>query len=119
MGYYLFQHPETEEVVEVFQRMNEDHLYISEDGTMWNRIYVNPKVSIDTKIDPYSSRDFVEKTKNKNGTIGDLWDRSAELSERRAKIEGSDSIKDKAANSYKDKTGKEHPHAKPDFDIFS
>ena len=37
MPIYLFQHPETEEVAELFFGMNDEKKYIDEDGTEWKR----------------------------------------------------------------------------------
>jgi len=109
MGLYIYQHPVTEEIVEVWQTMNQEHAYIDSNGISWSRIFTKPQASIDTQIDPHSSRDFVEKTRNKRGSIGEMWDKSAELSEKRTKIGGHDPIKEKAQQSYTQRTGKEHP----------
>lgn len=109
MPIYLYQHPKTEKITEVYQSMEDEHIYIDPDGVKWNRVFTKPQASIDTQIDPHSSKDFVEKTRNKNATIGELWDRSAELSEKRAKTGGRDETKIKAQESYTRRTGKEHP----------
>jgi hypothetical protein len=109
MPIYLYQHPKTEKINEVYQSMEDEHIYIDPDGVKWNRVFTKPQASIDTQIDPHSSKDFVEKTRNKNATIGELWDRSAELSEKRAKTGGRDETKIKAQESYTRRTGKEHP----------
>ena len=82
MPYYLFSHPETEEIREIFFHMNDEKVYIDENGLKWKREYVVPQASIDANIDPYSSRAFVEKTK-KAGTVGELFDLSKEMSEKR------------------------------------
>lgn len=82
MPYYLFSHPETEEVCEIFFHMNDEKVYIDENGLKWKREFVVPQASIDANIDPYSSRAFVEKTK-KAGTVGELFDLSKEMSEKR------------------------------------
>ena len=68
---------------------------------------VNPNTSIDTQIDPWSTKDFVDKTKNKGGTLGDLFDKSAELSRKRASENGGvDPIKRKSEKTYsKDRKG--------------
>jgi hypothetical protein len=114
MPIYLYQHPETEKITEIYQSMVEEHVYIDSDGVKWNRIFTKPQASIDTQIDPNSSRDFVEKTRNKKGTIGEMWDKSAELSEKRARMAGHDPVKEKAQESYTKRTGKEHPSIKQD-----
>ena len=107
MATYLYQNPETKEVKEIFQSMQEKHTY-SENGVEWNRIFTVPQSSIDTRIDPWSAKDFVEKTGKKSGTLGGLWDKSRELSEKRKGSSNFDPIKDKHYESYKQKVGKDH-----------
>lgn len=110
MPIYIYEHPTTGETVEIFQGINDEHVY-SQDGVKWNRIITAPNVSADS-INPNSPQDFIDKTKNKNYTLGDLWDKSKELSEARAKKHGgADPIKEKAKNEYKKKTKKDHPLA--------
>lgn len=101
---YLYRNPETGEVKEVTQKMSEVHVY-SEDGVLWDRIFLAPKIAIDTKINPFSQRDFTEKTGRKRGTVGDLWDKSAELSEKRKQVAGRDEVKEKAYKDYSEKRG--------------
>ena len=66
-------------------------------------------MSFDVQCDPNSSKDFARVT-NKGGTIGDLWDRSAELSAKRAdKNGGIDPVKDKFFEKYsKERGGQKH-----------
>ena len=109
MPIYLFESPITKEIKEIFQTMSEEHFY-QEDNIKWNRIFTKPNASIDTEINPHSSAEFIEKTKKKNYNMGQLWDKSAELSEKRAKYTGKDPIKEKVAKDYSKKThGKKHP----------
>jgi len=109
---YLYKHPETGEVKEVLQGMNDEHVY-EEDGHIWQRIFTVPSASIDTKIDPFSSSEFIRKT-NKRGTVGDVMDLSAELSEKRAESHGKeDPVKRKMFSDYKKKVGKDHLLDKP------
>jgi len=82
MPEYFFKNPETEEIISVIQKMNDVHEYI-ENGIKFERLFTIPQASIDTNIDPRSARDFVEKTGRKKGTIGDLWNTSAECAEKR------------------------------------
>jgi hypothetical protein len=109
MPLYIFQNPETGEIKEVVQSMNQEHTY-TEDGTEWDRVWTTPQVAMDVKIDPFSTKQFVDKT-NKPGTYGDLMDRSAELSEARAEKNGGvDPVKQKFFDDYsKTRGGKRHP----------
>lgn len=109
MPIYLFQNQETEEITEVFFGMNDDKKHIDENGLEWKRIFTVPNASIDTKIDPNSAKEFVQKTGNKKGTVGDMLDLSAELSAKREAKDGKDSVKEKFFEDYKKKTnGKKH-----------
>lgn len=107
---YLYEHPETGEIKEVWQGMNDVHEY-EENGVAWNRVFTSPNANIDTKIDPFNSRDFVEKTRNKKGTFGDLLDASKEASEKRAdKVGDVDPYRKKMWDKHKkDFGGKPHP----------
>lgn len=108
MPIYLFQHPETNQVKEVVLGMNEPKVY-QHDGVNWVRIFTIPNAAIDTQVDPHSAKDFVKAT-NKKGTLGDLFDRSAELSEKRKEKIGHDPLKEKYYENYsKTRKGKKHP----------
>lgn len=108
MGMYIYESPEGE-VKEVFQKMDELHVY-AENGVEWKRVFVNPTASVDTKIDPFSSKDFTEKTGKKKGTMGNLFDASKEASMKREEVMGKDPVKEKFLKDYSDKRGgKAHP----------
>lgn len=113
MPIYLYQNEETGEVKEILQSMNEEHVYF-ENGLQWKRVYTVPSASIDTNINPFSEKEFVEKTGTKRGTIGDVMDLSSELSQKRAELNGKeDPVKRKMFNDYEKKTGKKHLSDKP------
>ena len=112
MPLYLFQHPKTKKIIEVVQKMNEDHVYIDDKGIKWERVFTKPQAAMDTQISATDSKDFVSKTRNKNYTIGQLWDKSAELSQKRGGMSGKDEVRNNAEKAYEKKTGKKHPHAK-------
>jgi predicted nucleic acid-binding Zn ribbon protein len=107
MPIYLFKNPETEEIIEVFQNMKDDHVYIDSNNLQYERVFTSPYSSVDSKIDPFSSKDFAEKTRNKKGTIGDLLNESKELSERRGGSSG-DPILKKYLKSYEKDKGVKH-----------
>lgn len=107
MPIYVFENPNTLELIEVFQSINEEHSYYDESGLKYNRVITPPFVSFDTKIDPYSSSSFIEKTKNKKGTIGDLLDASRDLSEKRGG-DKNDPVKNKYYKDYEKKNGVKH-----------
>ena len=101
MPIYEYQNPETGELIEVLQTMVEDHVYFDSDGLEWKRVFTAPNMAIDSQIDPYSTKDFVQKTENKKGTVGDMMDYSKELSQERAEKNGGiDPVKEKYYKDY-------------------
>ena len=114
MPIYVYQHPETEEYIELLQGMNDPHEYTDADGMEWKRIFFVPNASFDTEVDPYSQSDYMKATANKKGTIGDMMDYSKELSAKRADKDGKDPVKEKFLRQYEKKHGKKHlSEAKP------
>ena len=111
MPIYVYKHPEKDEYREVFKGMNDEHSY-AEGGVQWKRVFLSPNASIDTSIDPYSKQHYIDATYSKKGTLGDAMDLSAELSAKRADIEGGkDAVKEKFYDDYaKTRNGAEHPN---------
>ena len=108
MPEYRFSNPNNDkEYIDVFFHMDDNKAYIR-DGIKWNRIFTIPQSSIDTKVDAWDSKSFLKAT-NKKGTIGELMDRSSELSEKRGGR--SDPLKQKYYENYSKKRGgnKLHP----------
>jgi len=103
MPEYLFTDPEKpDEIISVHQGINDEHVF-EIDGRKCDRVFTVPQASIDTQIDPFSQRQFVEKTSGP-GTMGEMWDRSAELSNQRAsKNGGIDPVKQKHFMKYANK----------------
>lgn len=116
MPIYIFHNQKTDQYKEIVMSMNDKHEYIDENGFKWDRIFTCPKMSIDTEINPFSEKEFNDKFANKKGTVGDLWDKSEELSEKRKKSAGRDEIKEKTISTYEKHThGIKHPFRhKPD-----
>jgi len=103
MPIYLFKNPKTGKVVSIFQQMNEDHTY-SQDGIKYERVFTVPNAQIDADIDLNSSEKFVEKTGKMKGTLGEIWDYSQELSNKRAEKNGGiDPVRQKAEEKYSKK----------------
>jgi len=102
MPIYLFQHPESGEQVEVLLGMNEDKFYIDGDGIEWQRVFLAPNATIDAELDPFSSRSFIDKT-NSKGSMGDLMERSKEMSEKRKDKLGFDPVQKKYFEEYSKK----------------
>lgn len=112
MPLYIYAHPKTGETVEIIQRMTETHEYVK-DGVAWKRVWTKPQMSVDAApVDPYNPKDFIKAT-NKKGSVGELWDRSAELSAKREQKDGIDHIREKHYDRYeKEHKGQMHPQRK-------
>lgn len=102
MPAYEFSNPSNpEEKHIVFQGISEVHEYYYQ-GVKWDRVWDVFTIGA-AKVDPNSVQDFLDKT-SKGGTIGDLWDRSAELSAMRAeKNNGVDPIAEKKKEKQREK----------------
>ena len=113
MPVYLFQHPETEEVIEVIQRMKEPHVYVDESGTKWERLWVSPNASADVNIDPHNANAFNDKHRhNDKASYGDIVDHAKELSKVRKEKSGlgDDPVKRKYFDDWSSqRKGKRHP----------
>ena len=100
MPTYVFENPNTGETIEVVQKMSDFHIYIDYDGVEWRRVWHTPNAATDTQIDPHNSKDFVEKTRNMKGTMGDLWDAAKEAGQKRKERDGEDKIQKKWFKDY-------------------
>tara|TARA_A100001515_G_C4533364_1_gene197668 strand:- start:54 stop:446 length:393 start_codon:yes stop_codon:yes gene_type:complete len=115
---YSFRNTKTNEIKEVEMPMKDYKPYKGENGNedFWERIYDIPQVNIgDSKAeDPFNTNSFIDKTSRLKGSYGDIMDYSAELSEKRAALNGGeDPIKRKHFDNYEKKTGKKHLQDKP------
>ena len=114
MPLYIFSNPKDEsEIVEVVMSVHDKHEFIK-DGIRWDRIFTKPQAATDSRCDPFSSRDFVDKSRNKKGNLGNLFDEAKEMSLKRQDKLGIDPVKQKFYEDYKNKRkGKvEHPDVK-------
>lgn len=110
MPLYTYEHPETEEIVDIIQGMNDEHVYIDEKGVQWKRVFHIPEANIDSQIDPFSNQSFKDKTANQKGTYGDIIDQSKEMSQRRKDKLGYDPVQKKYFQEYsKKRRGLKHP----------
>lgn len=115
MPLYTFEHIATGRIEEAFFHMDDTKVYSGPNGDQpgqWRRYWgVPPSAAVDTVIDPHSEKDFVKVTAKHKGTMGELWDRSAELSQIRASKEGGvDPVKQSYYDQFTRKRGgKKHP----------
>ena len=120
MPIYTYFRESTEEFVDVFQGMNDVHEYKGADGNEydWKRVYYSPQMAMDTQIDPFSSKQFNDRTRDKKGTVGHMLDYSAEMSDKRASQAGGiDPVKQKYFDNYaKERRGSRHQLEKQTFE---
>ena len=103
MPTYIYQNPKTGEIIEICQSINDEHKYIDAKKLEWNRVFTPLQINADL-LNPLSSeKEFVQYTKNRKGTIGDLWDKSRELSEKRQKAYGKDPVKESFMKKWSSK----------------
>jgi hypothetical protein len=100
MIYKFFNPDNPEEVIEVSQKMNDVHEYFDSDGKQWKRVFEVPGMTMDTKISPFSQKDFLKKTANTK-TYGEAWKISKEMSDARAsKIGAPDPMRIQAEKKF-------------------
>lgn len=110
MPIYIFANPANEEeIIEVVMSVHDEHIYIK-DGIKWNRVWTKPTASTDTKLDPFSPKDFVRATGKGKDTYGSLLDRSKEMSIQRQDKLGYDPLKEKMYDNYSKKRGGKIDH---------
>lgn len=108
---YQFTHPDTNKMVEVSQKMDEDHVYVDESGEEWVRVWNSPAAVIDGRLSADTSElEFMRKTSDKNYNLGQMWDLSKDLSSKREKQRGKDPVRESYLKDYsKKRKGKAPP----------
>jgi hypothetical protein len=112
MPLYTYINPKTKQTIDIVQSVHDEHIYIDINGLQWSRVFTAPEVNTHGTLKAEASeKQFSEFTKNRKGTFGDLWDQSAELSEKRKKVYGGqDPVKKKYKSDWsKKRKGRVHP----------
>lgn len=79
-------------------------------GVTYKRIYAAPLTSRDTSFGDCDRGDFARKVDGKRGLkLGDSWEISAEMSERRAQRDGVDPVREQFYSNYAKENGERHP----------
>lgn len=104
MPLYSYINDSTGEIVELLQTMGEPHQYVLA-GVAWRRLFDVPQLAMDTKVNPFSEKQFLDKTA-KAGSLGDLWDRASEMREMREEKSGQP---DEVVAGYEKQKGKKLP----------
>lgn len=103
MPIYTFEHPVTEETKDVVLPISGPIEY-EENGVKWRRVYEFNVAIKSSSYDPWSQKDYLRKTSEMKGTMGDMWDLSKEMSQKRAKDNGGvDPVKQKYEADYSKK----------------
>lgn len=107
MPLYLYENPETGEVKEVLQKMSEPHEY-EEGGVGWLRVWVSPNAAVNDNLisADTTQEEFVRKTKEKNYNVGEMWDLSKELGEKRKQVSGEDHVRKKTEKESQERVEK-------------
>jgi hypothetical protein len=112
MPIYTYFRDSTQEFIDIVQGMNDQHRYSGQCGEQddWRRVFYSPQMSVDTQIDPFSSKQFNDRTRDKKGTFGHMLDYSSEMSDKRASQAGGvDPVKQKYFENYsKTRKGAKH-----------
>ena len=103
MPLYEYTNDETGDIISIVQSMNDVHEYIDETGKKWRRVFTVPQMGVDTKFDEWDSKSFAEKSGKKIGTLGNLFDQSQELSNKREKSAGVDPLKESHLKKWKER----------------
>ena len=120
MPQYDYSNPDDpSDIISLWQSVHEEHSYTI-GGVKWDRVWTVPQIGIDTKIDGFDEKKFLDKT-SKGGKMGDIWNLSEEMSGKRAdKAGGIDPIKAASDKKYSDDRGGKAVRgkaAKPSRDI--
>ena len=113
MPTYIYQHPDSGEVIEIHQRISDRHEYTDDSGVSWNRVFTVPHTRVPnmTRVEANSEEDFIRRTRESGGTMGDLFDLSKELSDKRKaqSNDGKDPVEQKFFKDYsKKRKGMKH-----------
>ncbi len=58
MPLYEYKNPNTEEVIEISQGMNDPHEYVDDNGLKWERLFFSPQAAVKgTPLDLRSAKD--------------------------------------------------------------
>jgi hypothetical protein len=113
MPIYVYRNKITDKQVEIIQSIAEQHVYHGSSGDesgQWERVFTVPQMSVDAKVDPHDEKKFARQTSTKKETLGDIFDRSKEASDKREQKDGRDPIKEKFYENYsKRRPGHKHP----------
>lgn len=112
---YDFQH-EDGEVITVFVPLSaedEQRLVQTVNGRTYKRVYGVPRMAVDmgTRIGDATQQDFNRITGNKQMNVGDAWEISRDMHEKRKSEHGRDPVQEAQYAKHEKETGEKHPAA--------
>lgn len=109
---YEFHHAPTNETISVYVGLDEPASARAQQvqgGKLYKRVYAAPLAARDTKLHDGTQTDFTRAVQDKQMTVGEAWEVSKEMSEKRAKLNGGvDPQKEQFYRDYQTKTGGRH-----------
>lgn len=85
------------------------HEQIGDDGLVYKRVYSMPHAAHDSRMKTFSKDEFRSMTTDKKGLkVGDMWEISAEMAEKRAAKEGKDPVTEQFYRDFEQKNGVKH-----------
>tara|TARA_R110000796_G_scaffold232637_2_gene351056 strand:- start:125 stop:478 length:354 start_codon:yes stop_codon:yes gene_type:complete len=111
MPEYTFENLDTGETIDIIQGMNDDHEYSDDNGKKWERVFTKPNAGMDTNLDETkaSFNKVIDSHEGRGLTVGQAWDISREAGEKREKVFGRDTVKEKNFKDYaKHRNGIKH-----------
>lgn len=113
---YSYQHGDGR-IIDVFQSMEGKHeVWVDGEGQEWKRVWDSPNMVVESifSINPYDAKEFSDKTGKKSGKLDDIYQLSAEMSEKRKQKDGKDFIQEKGWSRYEQQRvrGTVHPDRK-------
>lgn len=114
MPIHQFYHEESGDTIDVYvpaSAPTEQHSQQTHEGKVYRRVYAAPLAARDIGYGDGTAADFRRKTSGeKRGLkVGDLWEISAEMSERRKQQQGVDVVKEQHYATYEKEYGEKHP----------
>lgn len=112
MPIHSFVHEASGETIDVYVPASApapEHQLQVRDGREYRRVYAAPLAAKDTQYGDASLKDFSRKTSDKSGLkVGDMWEISREMSDRRRQRDGVDVVRERYYEKYEQEYGEKH-----------
>lgn len=116
MPVYDFHHAETNHTISVLVPLtatDKERAQQVQDGKVYKRVYAAPLAAKDLNPKDGTLSDYRRTTGEKNLTVGEAWEASREMSERRAAQHGGkDPVKEQFYRDYEKTNHGKHPDVK-------